>query len=290
MTRPLTRSVLACCSVAVVGDETQVTAPARTGRGRHAASRAPSRSAGPVTAALKLAGSEHPRPLAVALRAWPVSYAMVLARPALAGSPRLGDYAGQVLGLDATLCLVATLAITPVLTAVRLPQLAKLRWYYGVSMFALGFLGLALALTVAPGTLGERAAGTAVNWTGTVLVLLLLPMTATSNAAAQKLMGPEWKRWQRGLVWVVWAFTLGHVLLLHDQATATGLVMASLPLMALRAPRVRRRVKDWRQGGYADGRVWFYMCVLAVVFAAGLVILLTLEGEAVARALTLSPL
>lgn len=265
-----------------------MTAPARTGRGRHAAGRAPARSAGPVTAALRLARRRQPRPLALALRAWPAVLALPLARPALAGSSLLGDYASQVLGFDATLCLVATLAVTPLLTVAKV-NAAKLRWWYGIWMFALGFAGVALALTVTPGTPGQRVAGSAVNWTGTCLVVLLFPAAAMSNRACQKLMGPEWKRWQRGLVWVVWGLVLGHVLLLRDWAAAAGFLAASVPLVALRNGRVRRSVKAWRSGGYSTGGWWTVLGVCASLFLAGAVVLLTLEVEAVARALALAP-
>jgi DMSO/TMAO reductase YedYZ heme-binding membrane subunit len=226
------------------------------------------------------------RAQALALRAWPALFGLPLIRPALAGSPQLGDYAGQVLGFDATLCLVATLFITPLLSAVKVPA-AKLRWWYGIWMFTLGFAGLALALTITAGTPGERAAGSAVNWTGTLIVVLLLPAAAMSNAACQKLMGGEWKRWQRNLVWAVWALVLGHVLLLHDLLTVAGFLLATLPLIALRNHWVRRKVKDWRMSKYEDRRWWRVIGVFSSVFLTGVIVLLTLEVQACAAALTL---
>lgn len=264
-----------------------MTAPVRTGRGRHAAGRrAPARYPGPVTAAFTLARRPHPKPLAVVLRAWPALFALALARPALAGSPLLGDYASMVLGLDATLCLIATILVTPLITVTKVSA-AKLRWWYGVWMFVLGFAGLVLALTVTAGTMGERTAGNAVNWTGTLLVVLLFPAAAMSNKACQKLMGPEWKRWQRGLVWTVWAVVAGHLLLLHSWTAAVGLLMATAPLVALRNTWVRKGVKAWRADAYSGGWWWFGMAVSGVVFAAGAVILLTLEVQACAAALSL---
>lgn len=251
--------------------------------------RAADRTPGPVTAALRVARWPHPGPLAVALRAWPAFLALGLARPALASSPLLGDYAGQVLGFDATLCLVGTLLVTPLLTVTRC-AVAKLRWWYGVWMFVLGLAGLGLALLTAPGTPGERAAGDAASWTGTVLVVLLFPAAAMSNRACQKLLGPEWKRWQRWLVWAVWGLVLGHLLLLRDPVMAAGFVAASAPLIALRNGRVRRSVKAWRAGGYSTGRWWFVLAVCAACFLAGLTVLLAGEAEAVARALVLAPL
>lgn len=257
--------------------------PARA-PGRHRAAPPP----GPVTVAIRVI-TPKARPLDVALRAWPAVPALALARPALAGSPHLADYGGKVLGFDATLCLIACLTVTPLMAVARV-KAAKLRWWYGIWMFALGAAGLALAFTgPGPGP-AARAGGNAVNWTGLAIVVLLLPMTLTSNRAAQKLLGPEWKRWQRSLVWVVWAFTGLHLCLLRDWPSSIAFGMASVQLLALRQRRMRQAVKRWRTDGYSTGGMWMATMILAALFVAGVTFMLGEEAVAVARALALRPL
>lgn len=254
-------------------------------RGKHRA--APRK--GPVTLAFSVATAKPNRAGSLALRAWPAVPALFLIRPALAGSPMLPGYAGDVLGLDASLAIVACLAVTPVLTAVKL-RISALRWWYGIWVFVLGAAGLLITLAApGPGGYEARAAGSAVNWTGLVLVVLLLPMAATSNSAAQKLLGPEWKRWQRYLVWAVWFITLDHMMLMHAALSAGAFAAATLPLILLRYSPVRRAVRKWRAGGYATGGMWFLLTVCCIVVAAGLAVLLAREGLFADRAVTLAP-
>jgi DMSO/TMAO reductase YedYZ heme-binding membrane subunit len=221
----------------------------------------------------------------LALRAWPVIPVLCLTWPSLHGV--LLRYADAVLGFDATLCLVATLLITPVITTAKLP-IARLRFWYGMWVFVLGSAGLAIHLAYPPGSLAWRAAHDSVNWTGTVIVVLLLPMAATSSAAAQRLLGPEWKRWQRNLIWAVWACVGIHFALMSAWLVLGAYLAASAPCLVLRWPSVRKAVKEWRAGGYSTGGLWAAMAVLVPVTVTGFVLLLTEEVMAVARALALA--
>jgi len=225
---------------------------------------------------------------ALALRVWPVLPALSLIWPAMKGSPMLVVYAGNVLGLDALLALVACLAVTPVLNAVRL-HISVLRQWYGIWVFILGAAGLALTVSAPPGSLAYRAAGNAVNWTGLVIVMLLLPMTATSSAAAQKLLGPEWKRWMRYLIWAVWFLIFTHLVFLHATIAAAALGGATVPLIILRHSRMRRAVRKWRGDRYTTGGMWAVLTICCLIVTAGVTVLLARMGLAAYASVTLAP-
>lgn len=238
---------------------------------------------GPVTAAFKvMAYRPRHRWPDLALRLWPLLPALFLIGPALHNT--LMSYADDVLGYDAVLALVACLAVTPFITVARV-RIAKLRWWYGNWVFFLGAAGLALHIAYPPG--GSPAcgvAGNAIDWTGTLVIALLLPMTATSSAAAQKLLGPEWKRWQRGLVWVVWAAIGVHLAVMHAWLPLEAYAMATAPAVIIRRARVRKSIKAWRAGGYSTGDWWVILSVLGGLALIGVTILLEEEVHAIARA------
>ena len=259
----------------------------KTGRGRHAAPPPPARPPGPVTLAFRAATSEPRRTLSrIALRAWPAVPALCLLRAARYGL--MPVYADRVLGLDAVLALVACLAVTPVITVAKAP-VAKLRWWYGNWMFLLGGAGLAVHLAPGmPGGLAYQAAYNSVNWTGTVIVALLLPMAVTSSVGAQRLLGPEWKRWQRFLVWTVWTGVGAHLILLHAWLVLGAYLAATTPAVFVRFPPARRGIKAWRAGGYSTGGWWAVTAVLGLTALTGLSVLAGEEALAVSHALTLT--
>lgn len=251
------------------------------GQGRHRV-----RQQGPVTAVVKVVTFKpRRRASALALRAWPAVPALCLLWPAYHG--KVMAYADAVLGYDAVLALVACLGVTPVITVARMP-VAKLRWWYGNWVFVLGAAGLAVHLAYPPGSLGFRAAGTSVDWSGTLIIALLLPMTVTSSVVAQKLLGPEWKRWQRWLVWIVWACVGFHLYLMHAYLPLAAYAAASMPAVLVRQPAVRRGIKKWRAGRYSTGGWWMVLAVMVLLAATGIAVLAGEEVGAVARAVTLA--
>lgn len=241
------------------------------------------RAPGPVTAGMQVLRKREPRPVYLALRLWPAIPPLFLILPALHRSPHLDLWAGNVLGLDATLCLVACITITPLVTLMR-ARAAALRWHYGIWMFALGGAGLALTVLLGMGNAAHAAAGDSVRWTGTMTVVLLVPMAATSSAAAQKLLGPEWKRWQRILLWTVWWLVAVHLAGMQAWLVLAALAGATAPLVILR--RSRKSIRAWRSGGYSTGGWWFLLGVLTAFWTAGTVILFTELGLACAAAVT----
>lgn len=242
---------------------------------------------GPVTTVVKaVTFKPRSRVSALTLRAWPAIPALCLLWPAFHG--RVMSYADTVLGFDAVLALVACLAVTPVITVAKMP-IAKLRWWYGNWVFVLGAAGLAVHLAYPPGSIGFRAAGSSVDWSGTLIIALLLPMTATSSVVAQKMLGPEWKRWQRWLVWIVWACVGFHLYLMRAWMPLAAFAAATLPAVLVRQPYVRREIKKWRAGRYSTGGWWAVLAVLVLLAAAGISVLVAEEGRAVVRAVILAP-
>jgi DMSO/TMAO reductase YedYZ heme-binding membrane subunit len=251
---------------------------------RHARTPPARATPGPVTAAFSVVTRTPPKPARIAIYAWPVI--PVLALIPAATHDRLLNYADTVLGFDATLCLVACLAVTPLITIAR-AKITKLRWWYGIWVFILGAAGLTIHIVFPPGGMPQRVSGNAIEWTGLLIVTLLLPMTITSNAVTQKLLGPEWKRWQRNLMWAVWAVTAIHFLTMQSWVVLIGYSACTLPAITLRVSRIRKSVKDWRAGGYSTGGWWMVIAILGTVTIAGLSILTALEVHAIVVAVAL---
>lgn len=188
-----------------------------------------------------------------------------------------------MLGFGALLALVACLAVTPLMTLAR-ARIASLRFWWGMWVFVLGVAGLAVHVVYGPGGLGRRVAGSAVDWTGLLIVVALIPLAATSGTAAKRLLGAEWKRWQRALVWAVWLLAAAHLAVMGDGISLAGLWAATLPAVVLRLRPVRVSVRAWRAGGYEDGAWWAVLGFLGSLTVAGVAVLAAGEVIAVAHA------
>ncbi len=205
----------------------------------------------------------------------PLLPVLIIARAVTFHIPRLQDYAGVILGLGATLCLLGCLAVTPVSWLTRFPAAPAWRRWLGVCVFLTGAAGLAIAelgmKTAADG--GMAAAGTARLWTGTLIVVILLPLALISNRVSQRMLGGWWKTWQRRLTWAAWAVIAVHIVTLAAWQVELAFITASAPLILARVPLVRRDVATWRQAGYADPARWVVAGVAAGVFAYGFTVL-----------------
>jgi DMSO/TMAO reductase YedYZ heme-binding membrane subunit len=212
-------------------------------------------------------------PLAVMI--WPLAHQV----------PGAAADAGNVLGFGAVLSLLACLAVTPVLLVTGMKQAARWRRHFGVCVFILGLAGLMIAVTgrgMAPGAMAGRSAGHATQWTGTVIVVLLIPLALTSSMFAQKQLGTYWKAWQKRLTWAVWAAITIHLLVLGRPDVITAWLLASVPLAVTRVPAIRADITRWRRGGYADIHLWILAGMAATAFIAGTGILLAMEVMAIA--------
>lgn len=261
------------------GHETQLTPGAPSGVPAVSPYRVYRPPRGPVTAAFEIATRSYGLAPRIIARAWPALPALTLIRAAQHGT--LYARADAVLGYDAILCLVACLAVTPFITVAG-ARITRLRLIYGLWMCAIGAAAAAVHLSLPRTAMAWAVAGTAVNFTGLLIVALLIPMAASSGSRAQKLLGREWKRWQRPLIWAVWAAVALHLAVLRGWLPLAAYAAATLPLIALRIPRLRRAVKTWRSGGYSTGGLWIAMTGCAYIFAAGLAVLLGEEAAAIA--------
>ena len=229
------------------------------------------------------------RPAALAARCVPLVPLAVMVRPLYEQAPKLQAYGGQVLGLGATLALLACLAVTPVSRLVKFRTASRWRKWFGLCVFWLGAAGLLIAALGGPeGQWGMRLSGHVQDWTGTAIVAALVPLALISNNWSQKMLGTYWKAWQRRLTWVVWAAVAVHVLTLAAWQTEAAFFMASIPLLAARLPAVRKDVGRWKTSGYADPARWVLAGIAIGVFACGAAVLLYLETVASAQAVRLT--
>jgi DMSO/TMAO reductase YedYZ heme-binding membrane subunit len=203
---------------------------------------------------------------------------LLAARP-----PGLQRQAGDVLGLGAALCLLGCLAVSPLAAVTGMRQAGRWRQWYGLCVFVLGAAGL--VISASGGVQG--CAGTVQQWTGTLIVVLLVPAAVTSNRLSQKLLGGYWKMWQRRVAYAAWLVLGVHLVLLGGVAwrAATGFAMMSVPLVAARLPGVRGQLTRFRRARMSAPRVLRVLVPAGLLlFTAGAGLLFWLEGTAVVHA------
>ena len=156
----------------------------------------------------------------------------------------LSTSTADVLGTSTFLAFVLMLTISPVQVVTGWRWHVPLRRDFGIGMFAIATLDLALAALTTDDTFHggffDRVGGHTFLFVGTLSTLLLVPLALTANRRAQRVLGHNWKRLHR-ITYVVWGLILLHLLLLfgfHD--LFVDALMLSVPLVALRLPFVRR--------------------------------------------------
>jgi DMSO/TMAO reductase YedYZ heme-binding membrane subunit len=160
-------------------------------------------------------------------------------------------------------------------------------------MFAVTAIADATTASITTGFAGGvfgRLAGHTFLVAGLLIVLLALPLLATANTPAQRMLGKYWKPLQR-VTYVLWGLLVVHLLLLDGFTTfgsADGdgdpvfhqrfyqAVAISIPLLVLRLPPARRWIARQR----ADGRqrlVWLTVMPLAVLYILGFTFIINEE-------------
>ena len=185
----------------------------------------------------------------------------------------------DVLGSGGEACLLIALSITPIITMTGAQWIAPLRRWYGIMFALIGVSdGTTAAITTSfsGGPVG-RLAGHSFLLSGLLIVLIALPILATANTPAQRMLGRWWKRLQK-VTYVVWGMMLVHLLLLDGltpfQNNGTDgdpvfhqrfyqALAVSLPLFLLRLPPIRRWVIEQR----TSGRAWLPWLVLSPLVA-----------------------
>jgi sulfoxide reductase heme-binding subunit YedZ len=173
--------------------------------------------------------------------------------PIQAATQRLGD--------TALVWLLATLAITPLITLTGYAPLSRLRRPLGLYAFFYALLHFYLYagldfqfdLSLLSGELAEKR----YLWFGLPALLILLILAATSFKKMMRWMGKNWKRLHR-LVYAAGALVLVHVALAVKgnllelswdiwKPLAAGVALCLLFL--LRVPPLRRVILRWRRAG-----------------------------------------
>ena len=180
----------------------------------------------------------------------------------------------SVLGTGGVFCLYIALSITPIITLTGAQWIAPLRRWYGIWFAVIGLADTttaAITTDFAGGVFG-RLAGHTFLLTGFFIITLAFPVLATANTPAQRKLGKYWKRLQR-MTYVIWFFAVVHLLLLDGFKPFGGpedglavfhqrfyqALAASIPLIVLRLPPVRRWVTEQR----AQGRQWVVWATFA---------------------------
>jgi sulfoxide reductase heme-binding subunit YedZ len=207
----------------------------------------------------------------------------------------------DVLGTGSMLLLLATLAITPLVTLTGQHWFVPLRRWYGVVLACNAVSDAVIASITGDFTGGVpgRIFGHTFLLAGLMMVLIMLPLAVTANAASMRLLGRYWKTLQR-LTYLVWFLLFVHLALLEGFGIQNGqngpsssvdgtpllhqrfwqLAAVSLPLVLLRIPPVRRWAAAHRRLAWA---VFLPLIVLAVVAYAFIINELVFKGVSAFR-------
>lgn len=185
----------------------------------------------------------------------------------------------DVLGTGGEFCFLMAVTITPAITLTGARWFAPLRRWYGIFFALIGISdGTTAAITTAfaGGPMG-RLAGHTFLLSGLLVMLVAVPLLITANTPMQRVMGRYWKRLQR-FTYLLWGMIALHLLLLDGFGTFGAsdgdgvplfhqrfyqFAVASIPLVLLRLPPVKRWVVETR----ASGRQWLVWTTFAPLLA-----------------------
>ncbi|MCO6450511.1 MAG: sulfoxide reductase heme-binding subunit YedZ [Caldilineales bacterium] len=154
-------------------------------------------------------------------------------------------------GKAALVLLVLALAVTPINTVTGFRQVIKVRralglyafLYAAIHLFIFAFIDYGLDLRLIWLETTEKR----YIYIGFAAFLILLPLAITSTKGWQKRLGKTWKTLHK------WVYLAGCLVVLHyawvqksdiRQPIVFGVIVVLL--LALRIPRVRRRISHWR--------------------------------------------
>lgn len=162
-------------------------------------------------------------------------------------------------GLPALIFLVATLAVTPVITLTGWNWLAPIRRWLGLYsffyasthflIFAVVDYGLDLAL------IWEAIIEKKYVLVGAAALLIMIPLALTSTKGWQKRLGRDWKLLHRA-VYAAGLLAVVHFIWLVKADIREPLLYgaAVVLLLLMRLPVVRQRVSEWRRSAQARVR------------------------------------
>lgn len=172
----------------------------------------------------------------------------------------LGNSTADVLGSGTEALLFACLLISPLVLVTGNRWLLPLRKWYGImaGITAVADGIIAFATTTEFGSPVERVTSHIFLLVGFVMVLILIPLLATSNNWSQRALGKYWKRVQK-LTYVIWALLGIHLALLFNLGPYSGETIIhqrvyqyffiSAVLLFYRLPMVRKGIVKARRAG-----------------------------------------
>lgn len=197
--------------------------------------------------------------VAIWLLRLPIVAPFVLMGPEIAslihGSPNavtnVSASTADVLGTSSLLLFSLMMLVTPVHTMTGWRWHVILRRDYGIAMFCTAGLDLTLAAITTedtfPGGPLAHVAGHSFLLFGTLSVALLVPLVLTANRRSMHWLGRHWKAVQR-LTYVLWVTILIHLAFLFGFSSFfISALLISAPLLLLRLPPVRRRIRNARK-------------------------------------------
>jgi sulfoxide reductase heme-binding subunit YedZ len=211
----------------------------------------------------------------------PALFPLACMIPAVAtrNGPDLDNSVADVLGTGAEACLLLCLLVTPLVLVTGSRWWLPLRKWYGImaGVVAMTDAVIAAATTVEFGPPAARLAGHVFLLAGFLMVVVLLPVTVTSNNWSQRWMGRYWRPVQR-LTYLVWGLLGVHLALLFNLGPHSGgpvthqrvyqYAACSAVLVAYRLAVVRRAVGTLRKAGLAAA-VYLFSVLPGGLFAVG---------------------
>ena len=214
---------------------------------------------GAVAASERAPARRRAGPIAVWLLRVPILAPFVLMAPEVVslilgradGVSNVSASTADVLGTSSLLLFGLMMAVTPVHTVTGWRWHLILRRDYGIAMFGTAGLDLTLAALTTedtfPGGTVAHIAGHTFLVFGTLSVALLIPLVLTANRRSMRWMGRHWKSVQR-LTYVLWVTILIHLAFLFGFSSFfIDALLISAPLLLLRLPPLRRRIRNARK-------------------------------------------
>ncbi|MHB8719411.1 MAG: hypothetical protein ACYDAC_11050 [Candidatus Dormibacteria bacterium] len=178
----------------------------------------------------------------------PEVVSLALGRPQ--GVAHVSASTADVLGTSSLLLFALMMVVTPLHTMTGWRWHLILRRDFGVAMFFTAGLDLTLAAITTedtfPGGPLAHVAGHTFLVFGTLSVALLIPLVLTANRRSMRWLGRHWKSVQR-LTYVLWVTILVHLAFLFGFSSFfVDALLISAPLLLLRLPPLRRRLRRAR--------------------------------------------
>jgi DMSO/TMAO reductase YedYZ heme-binding membrane subunit len=212
----------------------------------------------------------------------PVLFPLLCMIPALVttNTEVIASGVADVLGTGAAIALLLCLLVTPAVTLTGQYWITPLRQWYG-RVFAVIALTDAITASLATEFAGDalqKIAGHPFLLAGALMVVIGIPLLATSSASAQKWLGRNWKTLHKG-IYAIWALLIIHMALLFGFGNQPDdsivhqrlyqILACSVLLFVLRIPVVKRWIIRHRKERNMK-IVWLVTIPMILLFGIGM--------------------